>query len=86
MRVCILHVIYRKNVGYASTCASMGQVLGIMISSVSCILLTSEDFSNKYLRIMPNVGGIMTMKSKTTKKLTTNISINSINKKMFLEK
>jgi len=61
-------VLYRKNVGYASTCASMGQVMGIMISGVSFILFTSEDFSNKYLRITHNVGGIVTVKSKSAKK------------------
>jgi len=65
--VCFIVVLYRNNLGYASTCATMGQVLGIMISAVSCILLTSEDFSNKYLRITPNAGGIITMKSKTKK-------------------
>jgi len=62
--VCFIVVLYRKNVGYASTCASMGQVMGVMISAVSFILFTSEDFSNKYLRITNNVGGIVTVKSK----------------------
>ncbi|KAL5239633.1 hypothetical protein ACI65C_007043 [Semiaphis heraclei] len=51
-----------NNVGYASTCNSTGQVMGIMISSVFSVLLTSEDFSNKYLRIEPGVGGVFTMK------------------------
>jgi len=66
-------VLYRNNVGYASTCATMGQIMGIMISAVSFILFTSEDFSNKYLRTSYNVGGIVTIKSKSAKKkkLTT---------------
>ncbi|CAI6364916.1 unnamed protein product [Macrosiphum euphorbiae] len=58
-----LTLLQKKNVGYASTCASMGQIMGIMISGVSFILFTSEDFSNKYLRITHNVGGIVTVKS-----------------------
>ncbi|XP_060835227.1 acetyl-coenzyme A transporter 1-like [Rhopalosiphum padi] len=58
-----LTLLQKNNVGYASTCASIGQVIGIMWGSVSFILLTSEDFSNKYLRITPNAGGIVTMKT-----------------------
>ncbi|XP_060866110.1 acetyl-coenzyme A transporter 1-like isoform X2 [Metopolophium dirhodum] len=58
-----LTLLQKNNVGYASTCGSMGQVMGIMISAVSFILFTSEDFSNKYLRITHNVGGIVTVKS-----------------------
>jgi len=53
-------------VGYAATCGSVGQVMGATLSAISLILFTSEDFSNKYLRIMPSVGGIMTMRSKST--------------------
>jgi len=63
----MLHFVFfsnRNNVGYASTCNSTGQVMGIMISSVFSVLLTSEDFSNKYLRIEPGVGGVFTMKCK----------------------
>lgn len=59
-------VLYRNNVGYASTCASVGQVMGATLSAVSLVLFTSEDFSNKYLRITSSAGGIMTMRSKST--------------------
>ncbi|XP_022174756.1 acetyl-coenzyme A transporter 1-like [Myzus persicae] len=58
-----LTLLRKNNVGYASTCAAMGQIIGTMISAVSFILFTSEDFSNKYLRITPNVGGIVTVQS-----------------------
>lgn len=68
MCVCVIMVLYRNNVGYASTCATIGQIIGGMVSAVSFILFTSEDFSNKYLRITPNVGGIVTIKSKSIKK------------------
>ncbi|KAE9538631.1 hypothetical protein AGLY_005730 [Aphis glycines] len=58
-----LTMLKKNNVGYASTCNATGQVMGVMISSVFSVLLTSEDFSNKYLRIRPDVGGVFTMKS-----------------------
>jgi PAT family acetyl-CoA transporter-like MFS transporter 1 len=69
MNVCVfIVVLYRNNVGYASTCAFVGQFTGIIISSMSLILLTSEDFSNKYLKISLDVDGILTVKSKSVKK------------------
>ncbi|CAH1724877.1 unnamed protein product, partial [Aphis gossypii] len=58
-----LNLLQKNNVGYASTCSSVGQGMGLMLCSVSLILFTSEDFGNKYLRIMSSTGGIMTMKS-----------------------
>ncbi|XP_060878681.1 acetyl-coenzyme A transporter 1-like [Metopolophium dirhodum] len=58
-----LTMLKKNNVGYASTCNSTGLVLGMMMSYLFFILLTSEDFSNKYLRINPDVGGVLTMKS-----------------------
>ncbi|XP_027845123.2 acetyl-coenzyme A transporter 1-like [Aphis gossypii] len=58
-----LNLLQKKNVGYASTCASVGQIIGIILSAVSLILFTSEDFDNKYLAIMSSIRGIMTMKS-----------------------
>lgn len=57
-------ILYRNNVGYASTCQSSGQVMGIMISSVMSVLFTSENFCNKYLRFTPAVGGIVSMRSE----------------------
>lgn len=57
-------ILYRNNVGYASTCNATGQVIGIMIGSLFSVLFTSEDFCNKYLRVTPGTGGIMTMRSK----------------------
>ncbi|XP_060833849.1 acetyl-coenzyme A transporter 1-like isoform X2 [Rhopalosiphum padi] len=58
-----LTLLQKNNVGYASTCAAVGSVIGTMLSAASFILLTSEDFSNKYFRITPYAGGIVTMKS-----------------------
>jgi len=56
--------VYRNNVGYASTCNASGQTLGSMVGSMVLILFTSEDFCNKYLRSVPDVGGIVSVKSK----------------------
>ncbi|VVC28209.1 Hypothetical protein CINCED_3A024306 [Cinara cedri] len=58
-----LTMLKKNNVGYASTCNSTGQVMGVMISSVFSVLLTSEDFCNKHLRSVPEKGGIVTMRS-----------------------
>ncbi|KAE9541110.1 hypothetical protein AGLY_004355 [Aphis glycines] len=55
-------IAVRKNVGFVSTCASVSQIIGITLSAVSLILFTSEDFSNKYLRITPSTRGIMNMR------------------------
>jgi len=82
-------VLCRNNVGYSSTCASIGQVIGIMWGSVSFILLTSENFSNKYLRVTPNAGRIVTMKSKSTETKLISIKYNYNNvvlKKIYLIK
>ncbi|KAL5244628.1 hypothetical protein ACI65C_012038 [Semiaphis heraclei] len=58
-----LTMLKRNNVGYASTCNMTGLSVGIMISYVCSVLLTSEDFCNKHLRMRPDVGGVFTMKS-----------------------
>ncbi|XP_016657601.1 acetyl-coenzyme A transporter 1-like isoform X2 [Acyrthosiphon pisum] len=58
-----LTMLKKNNVGYAATCNVSGLVIGMIISYVCSVLLTSEDFSNKYLRFSPNVGGVITMKS-----------------------
>lgn len=59
-----MNFVYRNNVGYASTCNSLGQSFGMLIGSTVPILFTSEDFCNKYLRNTSDVGGVLTMKSK----------------------
>jgi len=66
-------ISHRNNVGYASTCNMTGLSVGIMISYVFSVLLTSEDFSNKHLRIRPDVGGVFTMKSKQVKPILANL-------------
>ncbi|CAI6351343.1 unnamed protein product [Macrosiphum euphorbiae] len=57
-----LTMLKKNNVGYASTCYAIGIVMGMMISYLCSVLLTTEDFSNKYLRFSADVGGVFTMK------------------------
>ncbi|XP_015377304.1 PREDICTED: acetyl-coenzyme A transporter 1-like, partial [Diuraphis noxia] len=56
-----LTMLKKANVGYSSVCSSSGFAIGVMLGSVVPVLLTSEDFYNKYLRITPGMGGIMTL-------------------------
>lgn len=42
----------------------MGQGIGMFLGFGIPVLLTSEEFCNKYLRIIPDTGGVVTMKSK----------------------
>ncbi|CAI6343822.1 unnamed protein product [Macrosiphum euphorbiae] len=58
-----LTMLKKNNVGFASICNASGMAIGVIISYVCSILLTSEDFSNQYLRFSPDVGGVITMKS-----------------------
>ncbi|XP_022174752.1 acetyl-coenzyme A transporter 1-like [Myzus persicae] len=58
-----LTMLKRNNVGHASTCNTSGLPIGMFIGSVCPILLVSEDFTNKYLRVMPTTGGLITLQS-----------------------
>ncbi|XP_072174455.1 acetyl-coenzyme A transporter 1-like [Diadema setosum] len=49
------------NVGYASTCNSVGQTAGYFIGNILFMALESADFCNKYLRSEPLPHGIMTL-------------------------
>ncbi|VVC31324.1 Acetyl-coenzyme A transporter 1 [Cinara cedri] len=54
--------IRRRNAGYASICNAISKSLGNLICVVCLILLTSEDFSNKYLWTVNDTGGLVTIK------------------------
>lgn len=45
-----LTMLSRRNVGYASTCNTVGQTAGFFIGNVIFLALESADFSNKYIR------------------------------------
>jgi PAT family acetyl-CoA transporter-like MFS transporter 1 len=57
-------ILYRNNVGYASTCNTTGLAFGIIIGNVLTILLTSSEFCNKYIRFAPSAEGIISLNSK----------------------
>lgn len=60
--------LLRNNVGYSSSCSSIGQAIGLILGSVFPILFTSDQFCNKYIRTEPAAGGIITLESKATKR------------------
>lgn len=59
-----LTMLSRENVGYASTCNSVGQTAGFFLGNVLLLALESADFCNQYLRSEPLPHGIVTLKSK----------------------
>ncbi|VVC28207.1 Major facilitator superfamily domain,Acetyl-coenzyme A transporter 1 [Cinara cedri] len=56
-----LTMMKKQNVGYASTCNSVGLPIGMFIGSVSFILLVSKEFNNKYLQTTVVAEGIISM-------------------------
>lgn len=56
-----LTMLSRENVGYASTCNSVGQTAGYFMGNVLFLALESADFCNKYLRVEPKDTGIVTL-------------------------
>ncbi|XP_061683952.1 acetyl-coenzyme A transporter 1 [Syngnathoides biaculeatus] len=56
-----LTMLSRENVGYASTCNSVGQTAGYFLGNVLFLALESVDFCNKYLRVEPKETGIVTL-------------------------
>ncbi|OCT78688.1 acetyl-coenzyme A transporter 1 [Xenopus laevis] len=56
-----LTMLSKENVGYASTCNSVGQTAGYFMGNVLFLALESADFCNKYLRITPQPKGLVTL-------------------------
>ncbi|XP_076388692.1 acetyl-coenzyme A transporter 1 isoform X2 [Megachile rotundata] len=56
-----LTMLKRCNVGYASTCNSVGQTAGYFIGYVLFMALESAEFCNSYLRYTPSSEGIVTL-------------------------
>lgn len=56
-----LTMLSRENVGYASTCNSVGQTAGYFLGNVLFLALESPSFCNKYLRFQPQPRGIVTL-------------------------
>lgn len=53
-------IIYRENVGYASTCNSVGQTIGTFLGYVVFITLESATFCNKF-RFTESTEGVITL-------------------------
>lgn len=56
-----LTMLKRSNLGYASTCNSVGQTAGYFFGFVLLMALESSSFCNKYLRSEPKQDGIVTL-------------------------
>lgn len=54
-----LTMLSTKNVGYASTCNSVGQTAGYFMGNLCFLALTSSELANKYLRSTPQETGII---------------------------
>uniref|UniRef100_A0A2S2QP89 Acetyl-coenzyme A transporter 1 n=1 Tax=Sipha flava TaxID=143950 RepID=A0A2S2QP89_9HEMI len=59
-----LTILNKKNLDHTSTCNTTGQTIGVMLGSMVPILLTSEDFCNKYLWVEPETGGVVSIESR----------------------
>ncbi|KAK7486147.1 hypothetical protein BaRGS_00022613 [Batillaria attramentaria] len=58
-----LTMLSRQNVGWASTCNTVGQTAGYFLGNVLFLALESADFCNNYLRWVPQKEGIVTLGS-----------------------
>ncbi|CAH1776144.1 unnamed protein product [Owenia fusiformis] len=58
-----LTMLERRNVGWASTCNSVGQTAGFFLGNVVFLALESADFCNTYLRSEPQPEGLVTLGS-----------------------
>ncbi len=56
-----LTMLSRHNIGYASTCNSVGQTAGYFLGNVVFLALNSPDFCNAYLRSSPSSTGVVTL-------------------------
>lgn len=56
-----LTMLQRRNVGYASTCNSVGQTAGYFVGNVILLAFSSPDFCNKYIRSIHQDTGLITL-------------------------
>ena len=54
-----LTMLSRENVGYASTCNSVGQTTGFFLGYTIFLALESKEFCNTYLRVEPQETGVL---------------------------
>lgn len=58
-----LTMLSRENVGYASTCNSVGQTTGFFLGYTIFLAMSSPEFCNTYLRLEPQEGGILDLQA-----------------------
>ncbi|XP_025424845.1 acetyl-coenzyme A transporter 1-like [Sipha flava] len=58
-----LTMLKKNNVGYASTCNSTGQALGMLLGNYITVLFTSKEFCNTFLRSSPATEGIVSFQN-----------------------
>jgi PAT family acetyl-CoA transporter-like MFS transporter 1 len=58
-----LTMLSRENVGYASTCNSVGQTVGFFLGYSIFLALESKEFCNSYLRTVPQETGMVELSS-----------------------
>ena len=58
-----LTMLSRANVGYASTCNSVGQTVGFFLGYSIFLALESKEFCNAYLRVEPQATGMVELSS-----------------------
>lgn len=56
-----LTMLSKRNVGWVSTCNTVGQTAGFFLGNVVFLALESADFCNKYLRTAPQSTGVVTL-------------------------
>lgn len=56
-----LTMLSKRNVGWASTCNTVGQTAGYFLGNIFFLALESADFCNKYLRSEPQETGVVTL-------------------------
>jgi PAT family acetyl-CoA transporter-like MFS transporter 1 len=56
-----LTMLKKGNVGYASTCNSVGQTAGYFFGNVVLLAFSSPEFCNKYIRTVPQDVGVVTV-------------------------
>lgn len=54
-----LTMLSRANVGWASTCNTVGQTAGYFLGNVVFLALSSPEFANKYIRSVPLETGLI---------------------------
>ncbi|XP_033103886.1 acetyl-coenzyme A transporter 1-like [Anneissia japonica] len=58
-----LTMLSKRNVGYQSTCNTMGQRAGVFLGNAVFLALQSANFCNRYIRSQPSDTGILTLSS-----------------------